>query len=220
MGRAAKKTGRKAGTGRSTEFDRRNICEEAARIMIDHGVSDYQFAKKKAVQRLGISPRRTDLPSNKEIGDAMRVRLRLFDGDGLNERYYKRLDRAVEIMGLLDEFRPRLVGPLLDGIATQHGAVELHLFCDAPEHVMERLQVMQLAHKPFDKRVRFPSDRYEQVPGFSFEWRSSAFDALVFKYQWIRQAPICPVEGRPMRRASANRVQELQEEFQEGFSVA
>lgn len=220
MARASRKPMKKAGAGRSTEFDRRAICEEAARIMVDHGISDYQLAKRKAVHRLGLSPRRTDLPSNREIGDAMRVRLRLFDGDGLNDRYHKRLERAVEIMTLLEDFRPRLVGPLLDGIATRHGAVELHLFCDAAEHVMERLHDMQLPHKPFDKRVRFPSDRYEQVPGFSFEWRSSAVDVLVFKYQRIRQAPICPVDGRPMRRASASRVMELREEFDEGFSVA
>lgn len=211
---------KKPGSGRSPEFDRRTICEEAARIMVEHGITDYGFAKKKAVQRLGLSPRRTELPSNRELAEAMRVRLRLFDGAGLNERYRARLERAVEIMALLDDFRPRLVGPLLEGIATQHGAVQLHLFCDAPESVMLRLEDMQVPHKPFDRRVRFPSDQYEQVPGFSFEWRNSAFDVLVFQYRRIRQAPLCPVEGRPMRRASAERVLELQQEFDEDLGVA
>lgn len=211
---------KKPGCGRSPEFDRRTICEEAARIMVEHGITDYHLAKKKAVQRLGLSPRRTELPSNRELAEAMRVRLRLFDGDGLNERYRTRLGRAVEIMELLDEFRPRLVGPLLEGIATQHGVVELHLFCDAPEAVMLRLQDMQLPHQPFDKRVRFPSDQYEQIPGFSFEWKSSTVDVLVFKYRRIRQAPLCPVEGRPMRRASADRVLELQQQFDQDLGVA
>lgn len=211
---------KKPGSGRSPEFDRRTICEEAARIMVEHGISDYHFAKKKAVQRLGLSPRRTELPSNRELAEAMRVRLRLFDSAGLNERYRTRLGRAVEIMELLDEFRPRLVGPLLEGIATQHGAVELHLFCDAPETVMLRLQDMQLPHQPFDKRVRFPSDHYEQIPGFSFEWKNSTVDVLVFKYRRIRQAPLCPVEGRPMRRASANRVLELRQQFDQDLGAA
>lgn len=211
---------KKPGSGRSPEFDRRTICEEAARIMVEHGITDYHFAKKKAVQRLGLSPRRTELPSNRELAEAMRVRLRLFDGAGLNERYRTRLGRAVEIMELLNEFRPRLVGPLLEGIATQHGAVELHLFCDAPETVMLRLQDMQLPHQPFDKRVRFPSDQYEQIPGFSFEWKSSTVDVLVFKYRRIRQAPMCPVEGRPMRRASADRVLELQQQFDQDLGAA
>jgi len=206
--------------GASSEFDRRTICEEAARIMVEHGVSDYQAAKRKAVQRLGLSPRRTELPSNREIGDAMRVRLRLFDGEASSDRYRKRLERAVEIMGLLEEFRPRLVGALLDGIATRHGAVELHLFCDAPEHVMLRLEEIGLQHTAFDKRVRFPSDRYEQIPGFAFEWRSSLVDTLVFKYQRIRQAPICPMDGRPMQRASAERVLEMRRELEAGFSAA
>jgi len=204
---------KKPGSGRSPELDRRTICEEAARIMVDHGVSDYGFAKKKAVQRLGLSPRRSELPSNRELAEAVGTRLRLFDGEGLNERCRARLERAVEIMELLDEFRPRLVGPLLEGIATPHGAVQLHLFSDAPESVMMRLHDMQLPPRPFDKRVRFPSDQYEQVPGFSFEWKNSAFDVLVFKYHRIRQAPLCPVDGRPMRRASADRVVELQQEL-------
>lgn len=207
---------KRPGSGRSPEFDRRTICEEAARIMIDHGISDYRVAKKKAVVRLGMSPRRTELPSNRELADAVRLRLRLFDGDGATSRYRQRLERAAEIMELLSEFRPRLVGPLLDGIATRHGAVELHLFCDAPEQVMARLEAMRLAHREYDKRVRFPSDHYEQVPGFAFEWKSSSFDVLVFKYQRIRQAPLCPVEGRPMRRASAERVVALRREFDEG----
>lgn len=206
---------RKAGSGRSPEFDRRTICEEAARIMIDHGISDYRFAKKKAVQRLGLSPRRTDLPSNKELADAVRVRLRLFDGDGSSDRYRTRLERAVEMMGLLSEFRPRLVGALLEGIATRHGTVELHLFCDAPEQVMACLQGLGVSHRPYDKRVRFPTDHYEQVPGFTFEWKNSSFDALVFKYHRIRQAPVCPVLGRPMQRVSADRVLELRRELEE-----
>lgn len=204
---------KKPGSGRSPELDRRTICEEAARVMVEHGITDYRFAKKKAVQRLGLSPRRTELPTNRELAEAMLVRLRLFDGEGLNERYRTRLERAVEIMDLFDEFRPRLVGPLLEGIATAHGAVELHLFSDAPESVMMRLQEMQLVHRPFDKRVRFPSSQYEQVPGFAFEWKTSSFDVLVFKYHRIRQAPVCPVEGRPMRRASADRVLELRREL-------
>lgn len=211
---------RKTGAGRSPEFDRRTICEEAARIMIDHGISDYRFAKKKAAQRLGISPRRTDLPSNRELADAVRVRLRLFDGDGLNDRYRTRLERAVEVMELLSEFRPRLVGALLEGIATRHGTVELHLFCDAPEQVMMCLQDMGVPHRPYDKRVRFPSDNYEQVPGFTFEWKNSPFDALVFKYHRIREAPICPVLGRPMQRVPADRVLALRREFEENFGAA
>lgn len=211
---------KKPGSGRSPELDRRTICEEAARIMVDHGITDYGFAKKKAVLRLGLSPRRTELPSNRELAEAMRVRLRLFDGDGSSDRYLARLDRAAEMMALFDEYRPRLAGQLLEGIATRHGAVELHLFCDAPEHVMERLREMGLVPSPFDKRVRFPPDRYEHVPGFAFEWRASAFDALVFKYDRIRQAPLCPVDGRPMRRVPVQRVLELKADFDGGLGAA
>jgi len=211
---------RKPGAASAWELDRRTICEEAARVMVDQGITDYQSAKRKAVNRLGLSPRRTDLPSNREIGDAMRIRLRLFDGQGARDRYRERMQRAGEVMAMLEDFRPRMVGALLEGIATKHGAVELHLFCDAPEHVMLHLEQLSLPHTPFDKRVRFPGDRYELTPGFAFEWRNSIFEALVFKCQRIRQAPLCPMEGRPMRRASVDRVQALRQDFAADFSAA
>lgn len=210
---------RKYGSGRSPELDRRTICEEAARIMVEQGMSDYRCAKQKAVHRLGLSPHRSELPSNRELTDAMRVRLRLFDGRDSNRRCQTRLSHALELMALLEEFRPRLVGPLLDGIATRHGTIDLHLFCDTPESAMLRLGDLDIRYRPFDKRMRFPVDRYEQVPGFGFAWRTSQFDVLAFEQHRIREAPLCPVDGRPMRRAGADRVAVLRRELGDGLAA-
>ena len=40
------------------------------------------------------------------------------------------------------------------------------------------------------------------VPGLRFELEAQGVEALVFDRDGIRQAPVSPVDGRPMKRAS------------------
>ena len=45
---------------------RHQVAHEAARLMIEHGIRDYQLAKRKAAERLRVGDTR-DLPRNDEI---------------------------------------------------------------------------------------------------------------------------------------------------------
>ena len=46
-------------------------------------------------------------------------------------------------------------------------------------------------------------------PGVHFEFDDHSVDATVFPVDGIRQAPVSPVDGKPMRRASALEVEAL-----------
>ena len=50
------------------------------------------------------------------------------------------------------------------------------------------------------------------VPGYRFTLRGERIDALVFPEKGLRQAPLSPVDRRPMPRAGRNRVLALLEE--------
>src|SRR3970040_2866930 len=65
-----------------TDELRQHIATDAARIMAEEGVRDFQSAKRKAAARLGL-PETRHLPGNDEVDSALQEHLRLFYGGGL-----------------------------------------------------------------------------------------------------------------------------------------
>ena len=72
-----------------TERARQVIAQEAARIIVNHGVRDYRVAKQKAAERLGVNSRGS-LPGNAEIEAAVAEHLQLFGGEAHDDRLRQR----------------------------------------------------------------------------------------------------------------------------------
>mgnify|MGYP001608072877 CR=1 FL=1 len=66
--------------GSNGDRARQTVAQEAARLIVDHGIRDFRVAKTKAAERLGISGRGS-LPGNAEIELAVSEHLSLFGGD-------------------------------------------------------------------------------------------------------------------------------------------
>jgi hypothetical protein len=112
---------------------------------------------------------------------------------------------------LLSEFEPRLVGSVLSGTATQHNDIQLHLFAERPESITIRLIDLGIEHEVVERRVRYGVDRVVAYPGVHFEFDDHTVDATVFPIDGIRQAPVSPVDGRPMRRIDTDELEVLLE---------
>lgn len=188
---------------------RRALAQEAARIMAEHGIRDFFIAKRKAAERLGVNDGSAMLPKNTEIEAALAEYQRLFGRETHEESLQAQRRAALAAMRHLREFEPRLVGPVLSGTATEHSEVQLHLFADFPESVALKLIDHGIAHEVTERRVRMSAERVLAYPGLRFEFEDQAIDATVFPMDGIRQAPVSPVDGRPMRRASASEVAAL-----------
>jgi hypothetical protein len=197
---------------------RRALAQEAARIMAEHGIRDYFVAKKKAAQRLGVSDGSAMLPKNTEIETALVEYQRLFGGESHGESLSAQRRAALNAMRCLREFEPRLVGPVLTGTATEHSDVQLHLFTDIAESVALKLMDEHVPYEVTEKRVKMNSERILAYPGVRFEMDDHEIEATVFPTDGIRQAPVSPVDGRPMRRANAFEVEALLE--QEPWSLS
>ena len=189
---------------------RRVVAQEAARIIVEQGVQDYRLAKTKAAERLGMSDRGS-LPRNGEIEEAVAEHLQLFRHDTHSPLLQSLRSAALSAMRLLSPFTPRLVGPVLAGTAGEHSAVNLHVFSDSAEQVALLLQDGGIAYKPFERRYKSRRGRSETYAAFSFLHRNSTIEATVFPFDGIRQAPMSPVDGKPMRRADLAKVQEMLE---------
>jgi len=118
---------------------------------------------------------------------------------------------ALEAMRLLEDFEPRLVGPLLSGTATAHNDIALHLFADTPETVAVRLMDCGIPHEVAERRFRGQRDVVQAFPALRFTAGGHGVDATIFPKDGIRQAPPGPVDGRPMRRATLAEVEALME---------
>jgi hypothetical protein len=188
---------------------RRELAQEAARIMAEHGIRDYLVAKRKAAERRGVVDGAAMLPKNSEIEAALAEYQRLFGGDSHVTALLAQRRAALSAMRYLREFSPRLVGSVLSGTTTVHSEVQLHLFADRAESVTLKLLDDGLAHAVTEKRVRFNAEQVRAFPGVRFQMEEQPIEATVFPTDGIRQAPVSPVDGRPMRRASALEVEAL-----------
>jgi len=198
---------RKNGGG-DVERARLVVAQEAARIMVDQGVRDYRLAKQKAAERLGIIGRGA-LPRNAEIEAAVSAHLQIFGGEAHADRLRMIRTTALSAMELLIDFSPRLVGPVLAGTADENSAVNLHVFTDSAEMVAMQIGDMGLRFKPYERRLKSRRGQLETYAGFEFRHQHETIQATVFPVDGIRQAPMSPIDGKPMKRADSDAVQEL-----------
>jgi len=187
---------------------RQVVAQEAARIIVDHGVRDYRVAKQKAAERLGVNGRGS-LPGNTEVEAAVAEHLQIFGGDSHQDLLRLMRTAALAAMELLTEFSPRLVGPVLVGTADDNSAVNLHVFADSPEMVAMEIGDMGIQFRSYERRLKSRRGQIEMYAGFEFSYRNETIQATVFPVDGIRQAPMSPIDGKPMKRVDLDAVQEL-----------
>ncbi|MGI9305171.1 MAG: hypothetical protein ACR2RB_21065 [Gammaproteobacteria bacterium] len=191
----------------STDRARVLVADEAARIILDEGVKDYQLAKHKAAARLGFTSRRA-LPRNTEIERAVLSRRALFDAETHDLHLRELRQTALQAMQLFENFNPRLVGSVLKGTAGARSNINLHLFADTVEDVIFLLTDANIPYQSKEKRLRLNGAAL-YYPALEFMADKVEIEAVIMPPDNIRQAPLCPIDGRPMRRATLTEVKGL-----------
>ena len=184
---------------------RGRLAQEAARIISEQGVQDYGLAKRKAAQRLGAREAGA-LPSNSEIETCVTEWQRIFELESHRNRLKELRCLAVDIMTFLSPFEPRLTGSVLTGAITANSPIEIHLFTDAPEEVILKLEESGIHYRDCERRHRYSDQRISIIPGYRFTFQGERVAALVFPEKGLRQAPMSLVDRRPMPRAHRARV--------------
>jgi hypothetical protein len=185
---------------------RRDVAAEAARIMATEGQRNYRAAKQKAADRIGVNSRLA-LPSNLEVEEALRAYQGFYGG----EQHTRHLDflreTALKVMRALQSFRPRLVGPVLDGTADCHSRVSLHVFNDPPDAVAMHLREQGLVYRQEQRRIRWHDGGYREISLLVIEADGISVELALFNSVDLRQAPPSPVNGKPQKRAPLSEVE-------------
>lgn len=184
------------------------IAQEAAKIMHEQIVRDFQQAKLKACERLGFSGK-VSMPSNEEIQVALTQYLSVFKQDSQPQLLEKLRLSASDAMQFLAKFEPRLVGRVLDGTADQYTAVQLHVFAETPEQILQFLIDQGIPYELASRRVQYRDDRQVEVSTCKFLADNVPIELFLFTRIDLREAPRSPVDGKPMMRASLMDVEQL-----------
>jgi len=183
------------------------LAQEAARILVESGGQDYFVAKRKAAIHLGAEDTK-NMPSNTEVEQALFEYQRLFRSNTQPQILHALREEAVRAMDFFDTFRPKLVGPVLQGTADENTPITLHLFAATVEDIGLFLMHHQIPYEIVDKRLRLSGDQQQVFACYCFLAGKFKIVALVFTDK-KSVIPMSPVDGKPMRRAGIAELQEM-----------
>ncbi len=198
---------RKTNWGQETK---KRLALESAKLIAIEGISNYQQAKKKAAERLGL-PQTHDLPSNAEVEKELRAYQNLFQQNTQASALHALRLIALEAMLFFQQFKPRIFGPVLDGIASEHSSIQLHAFAETAEEFNIFLLEQHIPFETFEQRYTFGHQEPEIFPGFRFVVKETPIELIIFPWIRLKQSPsiISNRSRDTIRRASMKELQEL-----------
>lgn len=193
---------------RQNERIRQEVAAEAARILATEGQRNYGQAKQKAAHRLGLSGR-SGLPSNAEVEAELKRYRAMYGGEELANDLVEQRRAALEAMKFFGRFRPKLVGPVLEGTSDRHSRISLHVFCETEDDVIAFLLSRNIRFEQETRRIRWHDNSYRDLELVVIEADGQCFElALMAGASW-KQPPPDPVDGRAQRRAGAQEIERL-----------
>ena len=187
---------------------RERLAYEAARIVLDQGLEDYDKARRKAAERIGV-PDRRHWPSNEAVQDAVLAQRRLCMGRADEEALQRLRAAALQAMEQLELFAPRLVGGALSGALGSGSGIDLLLFADRAEDVIFTLLDLRIPWREAERSMRYPGGARCVHPVFRFMAGELPVELVVLPRRALRNPPLDPVTERPQRGADRHEVARL-----------
>jgi len=193
---------------RSDSDLRRRIACLAGRLMAEDGVGDYGIAKRKAARRLGVVEGES-LPTNDEVEAELRAYQAIYQPDEQRARLRELRGLALEVMDVLEGFRPYLTGAVLDGTAGRYAEVEIDVFADSAKEVEIFLLSKGISYAVAETRRQWPDGSDTRL---RLDWNGNPVLLSVFPADAERQRRRNPHTGRTPGRARAGAVAMMIEE--------
>jgi hypothetical protein len=106
-----------------------SVANLAAQLIMEEGIKDYLYAKKKAAKSLGINEN-ANLPTNSQIDKAIDEFNKIFNPNIDIEFLQQFKTQALEVMSIFKNFKPHLMNQLSQGIIPKFPEIKINLFAD------------------------------------------------------------------------------------------
>ncbi|MFT3683577.1 MAG: HD domain-containing protein [Phycisphaerales bacterium] len=169
---------------------------------------EYFQAKRKAARMVGGSDRVRDLPSNAEIREHIMLLAQLKEGDRRKESLRTMRLVALKMLRLLSAWRPRLIGSVFTGHIREGSDIDLHVFCDSPELVAERLEREGLMCDVERKRV-VKAGKERHFVHVHTEDHGFPVELSVYPTEKVNFAFISSITSRPIEKTDQKGLESL-----------
>jgi hypothetical protein len=122
-----------------------SVANLAAQLIMEEGIKDYLYAKKKAAKSLGINEN-ANLPTNSQIDKAIDEFNKIFNPNIDIEFLQQFKTQALEVMSIFKNFKPHLMNQLSQGVIPKFPEIKINLFADNLKDVEYVLLNSQLSY--------------------------------------------------------------------------
>lgn len=173
---------------RKAKHIRQQVAIKAAELIIEEGINDYAFAKRKAAKFFGHMEENA-LPSNNEIKVAIKEHQAIFFDKEHEVRLRALRLEALNLMKKLSAFNPYLTGDILDGNINRHPTLHIHLYTDSMKEVEFFLLNHNIKYETSDQKL-YAKDSMQikkLTPVLTFEGSLGPIKLLIFQLNDIKK---------------------------------
>ena len=136
-----------------------SVANLAAQLIMEEGIKDYLFAKKKAARSLGLNEN-VSLPTNSQIDKAIDEFNKIFNPNIDIEFLELFKTQALEIMNIFKNFKPHLMNQLSQGIIPKFPEIKINLFADNLKDVEYVLLNSELSYDFKEEKMNAKEGKY------------------------------------------------------------
>lgn len=187
------------------KLSRVQVAQEAAKFMLDGAENEYLHAKERATLKLGISGH-NHFPSNKTVKGMISLLAKVELGEHeIKARVRRMREIALEIMLIIDDNDPFLIGSTLSGKIRATSDIDLHAYADDPMEIQEKLELCGF--------TEIELEEIENLKGYfmHLKWEEEGYPVEITVYPWKNRdvQPISSVTGKLMKRADVNALKKI-----------
>lgn len=181
------------------------VAIEAARFLVDGSEHEYLQAKQRALMACGFSDQ-TRLPSNRLVREMMsRLVTTQLGEDEIARRLKVMREIASEVMTIIEDFDPFLIGSVLAGNIRESSDIDLHAYAENHEEIESRLQDAGYE----DIFVDLVQNRKGDFVHLRWEELGHPVEITVYPWSWRDIVMLSSITGKPIKRADARQVRNL-----------
>ncbi|MBK8224260.1 MAG: hypothetical protein IPK73_24920 [Candidatus Obscuribacter sp.] len=181
------------------------IAQEAALFMACGEENEYLQAKERALMMLGVNGQGR-MPSNRKIKACIaKLTLTELGKEETDRRLREMRSIALNIMLLIDNCDPHLIGSVLTGEIRTSSDIDLHAYSDCHEEIVDILSDFGYE----DTEVELVENRKGSFVHIKWLEQGYPVEITVYPWSWRHIVLNSSVTGKPMKRADTSTLQKL-----------